>query len=197
MEDFETYKNKNGTYTSPRNGKTYKSLKAFRAHWNYSGKGFDPNALTNSLYKVECQYCGSKHTNANINRHEDSCYLNPSNIRLCEVCETPIKDYKNSKGTCSRSCANKHFRTGEGNGNYRGTNYTQICFDNHKKECIVCGEEKIVAVHHNDCNHYNNDPENLIPLCPTHHTYVHSRYKDEVQPIIDKYIGTWKQRGVG
>lgn len=91
---------------------------------------------------------------------------------------------------CSRNCANsiggkaksKVYHPDE------TAHYTTVCFRYHKKECIVCGEDKIVAVHHNDCNHYNNDPKNLVPLCPTHHQYVHSKYKDEVQPIIDRYL---------
>lgn len=53
---------------------------------------------------------------------------------------------------------------------------------------MVDGENKIVAVHHYDHNHDNNDPKNLVPLCPTHHSYVHSRYVDEVQPAIDEYV---------
>jgi len=53
---------------------------------------------------------------------------------------------------------------------------------------LVDGENKIVAVHHYDHNHDNNDPKNLVPLCPTHHSYVHSRYVDEVQPAIDEYV---------
>jgi 5-methylcytosine-specific restriction endonuclease McrA len=57
----------------------------------------------------------------------------------------------------------------------------------HKKECVICGENKIVAVHHYDENHNNDSIENLIPLCPTHHNYVHSRYKDEVIDTINKY----------
>ena len=52
----------------------------------------------------------------------------------------------------------------------------------------MCGEEKIVAVHHYDHDHTNNDIANLVPLCPTHHQYVHSRYIDEVQPFIDAYV---------
>ena len=55
------------------------------------------------------------------------------------------------------------------------------------KRSVVCGEDKIVAVHHYDHNHENNDPKNLIPLCPTHHAYVHSRYANEVLPYIEKY----------
>ena len=138
--------------------------------------------------KVACQHCAKETTVGNIRRHESSCYLNPTNIIECVVCKTPIKDYKNSKGTCSRSCANTHFKTGEGNGNYKGVEYQRIAFRHHKKECIVCGEDKIVAVHHYDHNHSNNDPKNLVPLCPTHHSYVHSRYANEVLPIVEKYI---------
>lgn len=135
-----------------------------------------------------CQYCGTGQTKGNIKRHEKSCYLNPENLRECEVCSKPIKNYKTSKGTCSYSCSNKRFRTGEDNGNWKGERYRSICFLYHEKKCIVCGEEKIVGVHHNDGNHENNDPANLIPMCPTHHTYVHSKYKDEVQPIIDDFV---------
>ena len=52
----------------------------------------------------------------------------------------------------------------------------------------MCEESKIVAAHHVNENKKDNRPENLVPLCPTHHQYVHSRYKDEVQPIIDAYL---------
>lgn len=61
---------------------------------------------------------------------------------------------------------------------------------------MICGEDKIVAVHHYDHNHYNNDPANLVPLCPTHHQYVHSRYKDEVKSIIDDYVRKFRGRGL-
>ncbi len=51
-----------------------------------------------------------------------------------------------------------------------------------------------VGVHHFDGNNKNHEPDNLIPLCMTHHTYYHSRYKDLVeQKIIDyrnKYLQT-------
>lgn len=135
-----------------------------------------------------CVYCAKETTIGNIKKHELSCYLNPINLVKCEVCESPIKDYKHSKGTCSRSCANKHFRSGEDNGNWKGEKYQSICFLHHEKKCVVCGEDKIVAVHHYDCNHDNNDPANLVPLCPTHHSYVHSRYVDLIKPVIDKYV---------
>ena len=143
--------------------------------------------------RLPCQQCGKEVTLGNIKKHEEACYLNPKNLIECKVCGTPIKRYKESKGTCSHSCSNKYFRELR-NKPERYSQYTTICFHHHEKKCIVCGEDKIVAVHHNDYDHHNNDPENLIPLCPTHHQYVHSQYKDEVQPIIDQYV---KQRSVG
>ena len=65
--------------------------------------------------------------------------------------------------------------------------YVIICFRNHPHKCCICGEEKIVAVHHYDGNHNNNEVDNLIPLCPTHHCYIHSKYKDEIQDKFDEY----------
>jgi hypothetical protein len=78
---------------------------------------------------------------------------------------------------------------GKNNGGKR--NYRSICFENHDKKCIICGEDKIVAVHHFDENN-NNDPKNLIPLCPTHHFYFHSKYRyliiDKIKEFINSFI---------
>ena len=193
MDILEQYSNGNGTYTSPKNGKTYKSLKAFRAHWNYNSDSF-AKAKTVVKAKETCKFCNEKFIKAGIKQHETNCYLNPNNLKECVVCSSPIKNYRYSKGTCSHSCANTHWAHVKNKDERLG--YQALCFRYHKKECIVCGEDKIVAAHHNDHNHNNNDPENLIPLCPTHHQYVHSRYANEVQPTIDKYIQQWKNNRV-
>ena len=76
------------------------------------------------------------------------------------------------------------------------TSHRTICFTYHKKECIICKEQNIVTVHHYDENHLNNDPSNLIPLCPTHHQYVHSRFKDLVIKEVDAYVEQFKQNAV-
>lgn len=183
---MEQYRNQDGTYTSPRNGKTYKSLKAFTSHWYYAGTT-NPDVWKSRLYNVVCLYCKEEVGVSNIKKHELSCYLNPVNLRSCIVCDSPIKDYKKSKGTCSHACSNKHFRHLR-NKPERYTSYRTICWEHHDKVCIVCGEDKIVEVHHANEDHSDNRPENLIPLCPTHHQYIHSRYRDEVQPLIDEYI---------
>jgi len=189
--NYNEYKNTDGTYTSTKNGRTYKSLKAFIAHWHNAGtKG--GWAKVNEQ-KKSCQYCNKNYSIGNIKLHESRCYLNPTVLTPCLVCGQPIKNYSTSKGTCSRSCANKHFRSGENNGNWSGERYQSVCFEYHEKKCVVCAEDKIVAVHHLNENHHDNRPENLIPLCPTHHMYMHSKYKYMVEHNVNDYIDKWKK----
>lgn len=105
----------------------------------------------------------------------------------CPICKKKFKPTKNQV-TCSTSCANTHFRSGSNNPNYKGNNYRIICFEHHGKSCVVCGEDKIVEVHHIDENHENNDPHNLMPLCPTHHQYFHSKFRY----LVEDKINEWK-----
>jgi len=190
---MQEFKNVDGTYTSPKNGKIYKSEKALRAHLSFKVSDKRHNWKDINVIQQSCQYCKENVIGlSNLQKHEDSCYLNPSNKRLCEVCNNPIKDYKRSKGTCSHSCSNNHFAELRNKPeNYKS--YTTICFHHHEKKCVVCGEENIVAVHHYDENHKNNDPANLVPMCPTHHQYIHSRYKDLVIDIVDKYVKEFRK----
>ena len=67
-------------------------------------------------------------------------------------------------------------------------NYQTICFKYHEKKCIICGETRIVAAHHYDHDHSNNDWKNLIPMCPTHHQYVHSKYCHLVEKEMRRYV---------
>lgn len=137
--------------------------------------------------KVKCKYCQKEFGTCNIKRHEKYCYLNPTNLKQCPVCEEPIENYKTSE-TCSYSCSNTHFRSGESNPNWKQDSYRSTCFAYHNKKCIICDEDKIVSVHHVDENKKNNKPENLLPMCPTHHQYMHSRYRKLIQPKVDRYL---------
>lgn len=90
---------------------------------------------------------------------------------------------------CSRSCANN--RKGwwdKPDNEYRSKHYRAIAKQHHEFKCVVCGFDKIIAIHHIDENKKNNAPENLIPLCPNHHEMVHSKWRDEVQPYIDEWV---------
>lgn len=150
------------------------------------------NARKSALKKkFKCRYCNTQIGTANIKKHETFCYLNPINLKLCVVCNKPIKAYKKNT-TCSHSCSNKHFRTGPNNGSWKDDVYRTTCFHYHKKECVVCKEINIVEVHHLDEKHSNNDPSNLIPLCPTHHQYWHSRFKHLIEKQVLEYQKQWQ-----
>jgi len=43
-------------------------------------------------------------------------------------------------------------------------------FERSGHKCIICGEESNLELHHIDNNPANNPPNNLIALCPTHHS---------------------------
>lgn len=116
-------------------------------------------------------------------------------IKKCPICNKKFQtkqNFKKEKTTCSHSCANTYFRSGLNSPNYQkallnNKNYRTICFNYHKKKCVCCNESLIVEVHHFDENKKNNSPDNLIPLCPTHHRYQHSRYKNLIYDQIVKY----------
>ena len=135
--------------------------------------------------KLECSKCFKLVGNNTFSRHIKTC----RGLKTCPICS---KNFISGVVTCSYSCSNKYFRTGENNGNWRQHAYQSTCFLHHNKKCIICGEEKIVAVHHLNEDHDDNRIENLIPMCPTHHQYMHSRYKTEIQHIVDEYVKQFK-----
>lgn len=53
------------------------------------------------------------------------------------------------------------------------------------KQCIICGFDKIVDLHHLDHNHKNSSEDNLVGLCPNHHKMLHSKkYQQEIFIIL-------------
>lgn len=151
--------------------------------------------------KVSCIWCDNLYSKSNIQKHQNSCNKNPIVIqektKICPVCN---KTYLGETTTCSYSCSNTYFRhKNEGGLQYaedevlvESGRYRDLCFRYHTKKCIICSEENIVSVHHINENHDDNRPENLVPLCPTHHQYCHSRYRHLVETKIEEYIQTWK-----
>lgn len=91
---------------------------------------------------------------------------------------------------CSRKCANSvggrakadKYHTDE------TARYMTVAWRHHDRKCLVCGEENVVAVHHLNEVHSDNRPENLVPLCPTHHQYMHSRHKVLIRDQVDSYV---------
>jgi len=122
--------------------------------------------------------------------------------KSCPICGklfTTQIGHKKEKTVCCRGCSNTFFRSGKNHPNYKkyedidktkpyfSKKYRKTCFDNHEHKCVVCGEDKILDVHHFDGNKFNNHPKNLIPICPTHHNYIHSKYKNEVIDKVKEY----------
>lgn len=143
-----------------------------------------------ALQKRLCSYCSKSISMNSMRKHETSCYLNPENLKPCPVCETPIRNYKTSL-TCGHSCSNRYTKAGPLHGNWKASSYRSTCFIYHEHKCVVCGEEDIVAVHHYDENKTNNTPPNLIPMCPTCHTKLHSKFRYKVVDVVDAYHDEW------
>ena len=109
--------------------------------------------------------------------------------KICPVCLLSFTTQigrKTEKITCSHSCSNKYF-SNRRRKDEDLSDYSILRFRHHKKECVICKEKNIVGVHHYDENHENNIPENLIPMCPTHHQYWHSRFKFLVEKTVTNY----------
>ena len=128
-------------------------------------------------------------------------------VKTCECCASNFiftgriktKEYERSK-YCSRSCANSIGGKAKSQKYHNDdvAQYTTVAWRHHKKECIVCGENIIVAVHHVNENHMDNRPENLVPLCPTHHQYMNSKHKILIESVVEEYIKSkWAVSVVG
>lgn len=147
-------------------------------------------ARAKAWLKAACSHCKDSYTVGNMARHERTCKATPANAKICPVCSGL---FYSTGVTCSCKCANTFFRSGTNHGNWKPTSYRTTCFSHHKKQCVVCGEQRIIEVHHFDEDKKNNSPENLVPLCPTHHQYLHSRFKFLVVDRVTEYVTEWKR----
>lgn len=99
---------------------------------------------------------------------------------VCKRCGRMIKIH--AKGLCP-GCYNFIFHLDKAKAqNYRkkfGLDYES--YKNKTKQCVICGFDKIVELHHLDGNNQNNSSENLIGLCPNHHKMIHIfEYRKEI-----------------
>ena len=49
-----------------------------------------------------------------------------------------------------------------------------------------CGHVVNIIKIFSDENKFNNNPDNLIPICATHHNYLHSVYRVDIIDIVIK-----------
>lgn len=151
----------------------------------------------------------TRHCHSNPNKEKSYTGLSASQLALadkklgikkkyeveCAVCmstfsviEREHQFPKKDKYYCGKKCANNRQEWWNSN----AVSYKTIALQHHAHKCVICGFDKIVAIHHIDENKKNNHPHNLIPLCPNHHEMVHSRYRNEVQPHIDEWQNNLK-----
>ena len=123
---------------------------------------------------VICKNCGKekKHVAFGLCKN---CYRKliwGNRKHICKGCgrEMPI----HARGYCS-TCYGKKFHRDKKEA-YQARKHYNIDFETYKKitkECMICGFNKIVDLHHLDKNHENRTVDNLIGLCPNHHKMIH------------------------
>lgn len=166
------------------------------------------------MVSIVCAHCGAsfdrplKFYNLNVKR-KCASYCgreckNKSRKTLvsveCLVCKKPVErrpdqiaKSKSGVSFCSSSCSATHWNTiarrEQAHPNFLGgeASYRAICFRYHEKECVVCKEKLVIDVHHFDGNRQNNEPSNLIPLCPSHHRYWHSPHRNLIEQQVTEY----------
>lgn len=167
----------------------------------YYNNGNGINKVKNIIKEnnLDITHFGKKNKNRKYDIIEKKC-----------ICGKIFKTQKNrkEKETCSIGCSNTKFRSGKNHGNWKDiseyttrTNrfskkYREICFKYHNHKCVICDEYKILDVHHFDENIFNNKPDNLIPICATHHNYLHSSYSCEIFKKVIDYRNEFIKRDV-
>ena len=149
----------------------------------------------------------AKHCEQNPNRKESYARLSKaSDNRFGEyknfkvVCECCLNNFEvkereklypsKDRYFCSRKCSNSVGGKAKSSKYHYDevANYTTVAWRHHERKCLVCEEMNVVAVHHMNENHNDNRPENLVPLCPTHHQYMHSKHKYLIESKVLVYV---------
>lgn len=105
-------------------------------------------------------------------------------IASCKRCKRKMALH--AKGLCA-GCYNNLFHLDK-NKAYNARKSNNIDLQTYKKitkECVICGFNKIVDIHHIDSNKENPSPKNLIGLCPNHHRMIHNyNFRLEIFTIL-------------
>ncbi len=109
-------------------------------------------------------------------------------LKKCSKCGRELPHH--AKGLCA-GCYNTTFHLEKAkNGNYkRYHNIDPALYKKITEKCLICEFGKVVDLHHLDKNRKNNSPDNMIGLCPNHHSMLHNlKYKDEIKKQIQEKI---------
>jgi len=101
-------------------------------------------------------------------------------IKTCKRCKRKMAIH--AKCLCA-GCYNYVFHL-ERNKEYHHRKSKNVDLKTYRKitkECVICGFDKIVDLHHIDSNKKNNSPKNLIGLCPNHHRMINNyNFRQEI-----------------
>ncbi len=133
-----------------------------------------------------CSMCGKEHKifrkGGCYNCYKKYIWKKP--IVKCKVCNK--EKIHQARGLCA-NCYQKTIKYDIiKNFNIRAThNISTDLYKQITKECIICGFNEAVDLHHIDKNRKNNSRENLVGLCPNHHRMVHmDKHSKEVMQMI-------------
>ena len=105
---------------------------------------------------------------------------------ICRRCRREL--YHHAKGYCG-GCYNFLFHL-EKNKSENIKKWYNLDYESYlkiTKECIICGFDKAVELHHIDRNHSNNSKENLVGICPNHHKMIHMyKYRKQICKILEE-----------
>ena len=91
-----------------------------------------------------------------------------------------------AKGLCD-GCYNSVFhlkKTREDN-HTKYHNISPELYNKLTKQCVICGFQQVVDLHHLDEDKSNNSEKNLVGLCPNHHRmFHHSNFKQEILQLL-------------
>jgi len=118
--------------------------------------------------------------------------------RVCPVCNKVFtiissQERERLKTTCSKECGNTYFKSGKRNPNYKGIEAKDYLVKADRyglNECCVCGEKEVLDIHHIDLDPSNNEIANLLPVCPTHHAYIHRGKYFLIEEKILEYLSS-------
>ncbi|PIN91011.1 hypothetical protein COU57_02280 [Candidatus Pacearchaeota archaeon CG10_big_fil_rev_8_21_14_0_10_32_14] len=107
-------------------------------------------------------------------------------LRLAKCTRCKVEKPVHARGLCV-SCYNSVFHLEKNKAWNQKKNYG-LDYEVYKKiteNCVVCNFNKVVDLHHLDENKKNNDPKNLLGLCPNHHKMLHDfRYRKEMRDSL-------------
>lgn len=139
-----------------------------------------------TIESVHCDRCNRTVLVTQKARHDAACLKR----NACKGCGALTRN----RNFCSNSCAASFNNTAKKigfsawrkkHGIIAQKTYSDVCLEHWEPKCAICGWDLCIEVHHIDRNRMNNEPQNLIPLCPNHHKLTQKR---EHKAVIDAAV---------